>query len=78
MTNLRKISMAAVLALMLAPATLAGITDTPPTPGPTPEPSPMTATDETVDTLSAQPTDTAIDPVVEVALDLMQSLLSLL
>lgn len=36
MRKLRKLSIAVVLALMLAPSALAGITDTPPAPQPAP------------------------------------------
>jgi hypothetical protein len=73
MTKLRKMSMALVLALMLAPSALAGITDYPPAPPP-PPPSP-TATG----TIGTGPSDAqpvaASDLVVDVALNLLQSML---
>jgi hypothetical protein len=77
MTKLSKMSMAAVLAFMLAPSALAGITDTPPVPGPPPEPPSATST-ETPLISDAQPVATPNDPVLDIALDLMQSALSLL
>lgn len=78
MRKLRKTSMAAVLALMLAPSALAGITDTPPAPVPPPEASSATATG-TIETPpnGAQSLDAPTDPVVDVALELMQIVLSL-
>lgn len=78
MRKLRKTSMAVVLALMLAPSALAGITDTPPAPVPPPEPPSATATG-TIETPlgGAQTVDAPTDPVVDVTLELIQSLLSL-
>ena len=73
MTKLRKMSVAAVLALMLAPSAFAGITDTPPAP----PPPPATAPDMETAPSAAQPGAPATDPVVEIALDLLQSALSL-
>jgi len=63
---------------MLAPSALAGITDTPPAPVAPPEASSTTATG-TIETPpgGAQPVDASTDPVVDLALELVQSLLSL-
>lgn len=73
MTRLRKMSMAVVLALMLAPTALAGITDTPPAPAP--EPPSATATG-TIDTPpSAESLAAPGNPVVDVALNLLRSML---
>lgn len=78
MRKLRKISIAVVLALMLAPSALAGITDTPPAPVPPPE-LPSTSAMETIETppSSAQPVTLTNDPLVDVALNLLQGALSL-
>jgi hypothetical protein len=78
MRKLWKLSMAVVLTLVLAPYALAGITDTPPAPVPPPEP-PSKAM-ETIETppSSAQPGTLTNDPLVDVALTLLQGALSLL
>lgn len=75
MTKLRKMSMALVLALMLAPSALAGITDYPPAPAPPPPSATATATG-TIDTppSDAQPV-AASDLVLDAALNLLQSAL---
>ncbi len=74
MRRLRLFSMAAVLALMLAPCALAGIVDTPPAPEPPPPASAMGITDTPPAT---EPLAAPGDPLVEVALNLLQSALSL-
>jgi len=73
MTKLRKMSMAVVLALMLAPSALAGITDYPPAPAPPPSSATAMGIIDTPPS-AAQPV-TASDLVVDVALDLLQSVL---
>ena len=74
MRKLRKLSMAVVLALMLASGAFAGIIGTSPEP---PEPPPASVP-ETIETpASAQPVS-ATDPAMDLVLDLMQSVLSLL
>jgi hypothetical protein len=80
MRKLRQLSMAAILALMLAPGAFAGIIGTAPgtieTP---PEPPPPASVPETIETPSStQPALLASDPALDVVLDLMQSVLSLL
>jgi hypothetical protein len=78
MRKLYKLSMAVVLTLVLAPYALAGITDTPPAPVPPPE-SPATSALGTSETppSSAQPGTLTNDPLVDVALNLLQGALSL-
>ena len=78
MRKLWKLSMAVVLTLVLAAYALAGITDTPPAPVPSPEPLSNSAM-ETIETppSSAQPGTLTNDPLVDVALDLLQGALSL-
>ena len=76
MRKLRQLSMAVVLALMLANAAFAGTIGT--SPEPPPEPSSVTATGIIGTSPSgAQPVAPATDPVVDVALNLMQTVLSL-
>ena len=76
MRRLRQLSMAAVLAIMLAPGAFAGIIGT--VPEPPLEPPPASAP-ETIETpANTQPGVLATDPVVDLVLDLMQSVLSLL
>lgn len=73
MRKLRQLSMAVVLTLMLANAAFAGTIGT----GPEPPPEPPSATAPgIIDTppSDAQPAPT--DPVVDIALNLLQSLLS--
>jgi hypothetical protein len=76
MTKLRKMSTAVVLALMLAPSALAGITDYPPAPAP-PPPSLMTTRITDTPPGTAQIVDTATNPIVDLALNLLQGALSL-
>lgn len=76
MERLRQLSMSAVLALMLAPGAFAGIIGTVPEP---PEPPPTASVPETIETPpSTQSGLLATDPAVDLVLDLMQSVLSLL
>ena len=72
MRRLRQLSMAIFLTLMLGTYALAGIIETPPVPPPPPAAAPDTS--ETA-TNAAQPVAPATDPVVEIALDLLQSAL---
>jgi hypothetical protein len=76
MRKLRQLSMAAVLAIMLAPAAFAGIIGTVPEPPPEPPPASAPQTIET--SPNTEPGVLANDPVVDLVLDLMQSVLSLL
>ncbi len=76
MRRFRQLSMAVVLALMLANGAFAGSIGT----GPEPPPAPPSArATGTVDTLpsDAQPVPPASDPVVDIALSLLQGALSL-
>ena len=77
MRRLRQLSMLVVLTLMLGTYALAGTIDTPPVP--TQQPPPATATG-IIDTppSAALPEAAASEPVMDVVLDLMQSVLSLL
>jgi len=79
MRRLRQLSMTVFLTLTLGTYAFAGIIDTPPTPAPPPEPPSASATG-TISTVPsyAQPEAPATDLVVDIALDLMQSVLSLL
>ena len=77
MRRLRHFSMAAILALMLAPGAFAGIIGT--VPEDPPQPPPPASVPETIETPSStQPALLASEPALEVVLDLMQSVLSLL
>jgi hypothetical protein len=78
MRKLRQLSMAVVLTLMLGTYALAGIIDTPPAPAPEPEP-PSATVMGTIDTPPSgeQLEATATDPVVDIALTLLQGALSL-
>jgi len=71
--------MAVVLTLMLGTYALAGIIECPPAPAPPPQPPSATAMG-TVETppSNAQPLVPASDPVVDIALSLLQGALSLL
>lgn len=76
MRRLRRLSMAVVFAAMLANGAFAGIIGT----GPEPPPEPPSATAPgSIDTgpSDAQPEVVATDPIVDVALNLLQSVLSL-
>ena len=75
MRKLRRLTLAVLLAMLLGPSALAGITDTPPAPQPPPEPTSATApaptgqnTQEVLVALS--------DPLTDAALTLLQSLLT--
>jgi hypothetical protein len=74
MRKLRQLSMAVVLTLMLGTYALAGIIDTPPAPGP-----PPAAAMDGIDTPPSgeQLGAPATDPVVDIALNLLQGALSL-
>ena len=76
MRRLHKMSMAVVLALMFAPSALAGITDYPPAPAPPPQSVMATGITDTPPA-TAQLVDPATDTVVDAALNLLQSVLSL-
>jgi hypothetical protein len=76
MRRLRQLTMTVVLMLMLATYALAGIIDTPPAPAAPPEPS-ATATGIIGAPPSAEDPTPATNPVVDVALSLLQSALSL-
>lgn len=77
MRKLRQLSMAVVLTLALSASAFAGIIGTSPE-APPPEPPSATATGITDTPPSgAQPEAPMTDPVVDVALDLIQSVLSL-
>jgi hypothetical protein len=77
MRKLQRFSIAFTLTLMLCTSALAGIIDTPPAPVP-PEPPSATATGIIGTPLSVEPIAPTPDPVIDVALDLMRSVLSLL
>jgi hypothetical protein len=75
MRKLRRLTLAVVLAMLLAPSALAGITDTPPAPQSPPEPASVTAptpTDENTQDVPVAPSD----PLTDVALTLLQGLLT--
>jgi hypothetical protein len=78
MRKLRQLSMVVVLMLMLGTYALAGIIDTPPDPGSPPVPPPAAATG-IIDTPPSgeQLGAPATDPVVDIALTLLQGALSL-
>jgi hypothetical protein len=75
MRKLRQLIIAVLLALMLGAPAFAGIVDCPPTP----VAPPSTATTEIADTppSDAQPVTPANDPLIDVALSLLQGALSL-
>jgi hypothetical protein len=75
MTKLRKMSIAVVLALMLAPSALAGITDYPPAPAPPPSALATGITDTPPSTVPSVVVPS--DPVATIALSLLQTVLSL-
>jgi hypothetical protein len=78
MRTLRQLSMAILLTLMLGTCSLAGIIECPPAPAPPPEQPLATATGIIGTSPSgAEPIAPATDPVVGVALDVIQSVLSL-
>ena len=77
MRRLRQLSMAIVLTLMLGTYALAGIIDCPPQASLAEPPPPATATGIIGTSPSAYPGASATDPVVDIALNLLQSVLSL-
>ena len=77
MRRLRQLSMAVLLTLMVSASAFAGIIDGPPAPAPPPEPPLATATGIIETPPSAEAVTPATDPVVDVALNLLQSVLSL-
>jgi hypothetical protein len=76
MRRLRQLSMAVFLTLTLGTYAFAGIIDTPPAPPPEPPPASATGIIGTVPG-DAQSETPATDPVVDIALGLLQSALSL-
>jgi hypothetical protein len=77
MRRLRQLSMAVLLTLMVSASAFAGIIDGPPAPTPPPE-SPLATATGTIETPpSAEAVTQATDPAVDVALNLLQSVLSL-
>ena len=77
MRTLRQLSIALLLALVVSASAFAGIIDGPPAPAPPPEPPSATATGIIGAPPSAEAVTPATDPVVDVALNLLQSVLSL-
>lgn len=77
MRRFRQLSMAVVLALMLANGAFAGSIGCPPEPPPEPPSATAPGTVETPPG-DSQPVAPATDPVVDVALNLLQAALSLL
>jgi hypothetical protein len=75
MRKLRQLIIAVPLALMLGAPAFAGIVDCPPAPAPTP--SAMTAAIVDTPPSDAQPVTPANDPLIDVALSLLQGALSL-
>jgi hypothetical protein len=75
MRKLRQLSIAVLLALIFSAPAFAGIIGTPPEPAP--EPPAATAMGITDTPPSAASVTPATDPVVDVALNLLQSVLSL-
>ncbi len=75
MRRFRQLSMAVVLALMLANGAFAGSIGTPPEPPPDPPSATATGITDTPPS-GAQPVAAPTDPVVDVALNLMQTVLS--
>ena len=76
MRRFRQLGMPVVLALMLANGAFAGSIGTGPEPPPAPPSATATGTVETPPS-DAQPVAPATDPVVDVALNLLQAALSL-
>jgi hypothetical protein len=75
MRKLRQLSIAVLLALMLGAPAFGGIVDCPPAPAPPPSSVMATGTTDTPPS-DAQPV-VATDPVVDIALNLLQGALSL-
>ena len=76
MRRLRQLSMAVLLTLMLGTYAFAGIIDYPPAPAPPPSSVTSTGTIETPPSFQ-QSLAASTDPVVDVALNLLQGALSL-
>ena len=76
MRKLRQLSMAVMLTLVLATCAFAGIIGGGPEPPPEPPPASATGIIETPPS-DAQPVAPATDPVVDIALNLLQGVLSL-
>ena len=76
MNKFRQLGMAVVLAVTLALPVFAGITDTPPAPPPPPAPDPPISTGITDTPPAAQSAKEAANPVVDLTLILLQSVLS--
>lgn len=77
MRKLRQLSIAVLLSLILGAPAFAGIVDCPPAPAPAPPPSAMVTGIVDTPPGDAQPVTPATDPVVDVALNLLQVALSL-
>ncbi len=77
MRKLRQLSMAVLLALMLGVPAFAGIIDGPPAPAPPPPASAMAMGIVDTPPSDALPVTPATDPLVDVALNLLQGALSL-
>ena len=77
MRKLRQLSIAVLLALMLCVPAFAGIVDCPPEPTPPPPASAMATGIVDTPLSDAQPVTPATDPLVDVALSLLQGALSL-
>jgi hypothetical protein len=77
MRKLRQLSMAVVFTLALSASTFAGIIGGGPEPPPAPPEPPSVMATGTIDTppSGAQPVTPTADPIVDVALNLLQSLL---
>lgn len=75
MKDLKRLSLAVVLAMLLAPTALAGITDTPPAPQPPPEPPSATAPAPTDENTQDVPLAVS-DPLTDLALSLLQTALT--
>ena len=76
MRKFKQISLALAIMLALSTGAMAGIIECPPAPTPTPEPQSAMAT-ATIDTPpGSQVTEESSDPVIDLALTLMRSVLS--
>ena len=76
MTKLGKLCIAIVLALVLAPSALAGITDYPPAPAPeSPAATAMGITETPPSATDATAPGASTDLVIDITLDLLQSVL---
>ena len=77
MRKLKQISLAVAIMLALSTGAMAGIIECPPAPTPPPQPSASAIAPETIETPSAQSVTMPSNPVVDVALNLLQSALTL-